>query len=227
MSGPGSETERSWIVSFADLLSVLLCFMVMLFGVSALQDHTPANFDDAPAGRHIESSSAAVPASLPRTDASSSLDLDYLAAVLRTTFAAEVVSESARIERRGGRLVISIPNEPPSASGEPDMPNHARPLLETLAHVLGRAGNRIVVIGHARPQPASDANRHSWDWEEGLTRALEVAELLQRAGLDRSLDCYGLADDDEDELRKASDGNRQPSVQGVDVVVYPRGEDDR
>ena len=30
----GNERQRNWILSFADLLSLLLCFMVMIFATS-------------------------------------------------------------------------------------------------------------------------------------------------------------------------------------------------
>lgn len=225
MSRTGNPTGRSWIVSFADLLSLLLCFMVMICSVSSFHpDASPAvdPFSGSADALRGQPSSAVKSASLRRAEPTSGLDPHYLAAVLQATLASDPLVSAAGVERRHDRLVISMPEQlfAPDGFGF-SVSGSTRRMLENMARVLSGTGNGIVVIGHAPFHFAAGASRRSWDWEAGLARALAVAEILDRARLGHPVLCFGLADDAGDELRKASDGTRPPSAPGVDVVVYP------
>ena len=140
----GNERQRNWILSFADLLSLLLCFMVMTFAMSniARDQRTPveagavdslAQTVDWPGE---EFPSAAARPSADTAMPSTALDLDYVAAVLDTTLQAHRLLRETRVERADDRLVLAMPADLLFATGETKVADEALPPLEALARVL-------------------------------------------------------------------------------------------
>ena len=146
--------QRNWILSFADLLSLLLCFMVMSFAVSKVerdQRHQPA-----PATETISETTGWPARGQPSADAAKPtrvLDLDYLAAVLGAIIAGDRVLQGTHIERSDDRLVLAIPGDILFAPGETRIADEARPSFDALARVLDSISNPIGVFGHADRQP--------------------------------------------------------------------------
>jgi len=224
-----SEAGRSWIVSFADLLSLLLSFMVMIFAVS--------NVERAPLREPVETlavetlaetvnwperelPTAAARFSTERAKVTQALDLDYLGAVLETTLAADRLLGDLVIRRREDSLVVAMPGDLLFAPGEARLPEEVRPALDALARVLGNVTNRISILGHADPEPVREGGDYPSNWELSLARALAVAERLERAGLGRPVTCYGLADTRYDALREMSESRRRSMARRVELVVY-------
>jgi chemotaxis protein MotB len=224
----GNERSRNWILSFADLLSLLLCFMVMTFAMtnSAREQRQPAETG--------ASMSLAEPIARPGGDPSSvrfsangitpargfgALDLDYLAAILDTTLPADRMFREMRVQRTGDRLVLAMPADLLFAPGESRIADEAWPSLEALARVLNNLGNSIDVLGRADGEAAL-AVEESSDWELSLSRALAVAEFLASSGLVRPVAAYGLADPGPYELPDNVQSQREQMARRVDLVVY-------
>jgi chemotaxis protein MotB len=224
-----NDAGRSWIVSFADLLSLLLSFMVMIFAMSNAERAPPQEPVETLAVETLaetvnwperELPTAAARFSIERAKVGQALDLDYLAAVLETTLAADRLLGDTRIWRREDRLVLAIPTDVLFAPGEARLPEEVRPTLDALARVLGNVTNRISILGHADPEPVREGGDYPSNWELSLARALAVAESLERAGLGRPVACYGLADSRYDALREMSASRRRSMARRVDLVVY-------
>lgn len=223
----GNERQRNWILSFADLLSLLLCFMVMTFAMSniARDQRTPV---EAGAVNSIaktidwpgdELPSAAARLSADTTMPAPALDLDYVAAVLDTTLQAHRLLRETRVERADDRLVLAMPADLLFATGETKVADEALPPLEALARVLENLSNPVGILGHAGREPLPDGGEPSY-WELSLARALAVADTLARSGLKRPIACYGLADSYLDGLPDDSEIEHQLIARRVDLVVY-------
>ena len=140
----GNERQRNWILSFADLLSLLLCFMVMTFAMSniARDQRTPAEAGTVNSIAQTidwpgdELPSAAARLSADTTMPAPALDLDYVAAVLDTTLQAHRLLRETRVERADDRLVLAMPADLLFATGETKVADEALPPLEALARVL-------------------------------------------------------------------------------------------
>jgi chemotaxis protein MotB len=224
-----NDAGRSWIVSFADLLSLLLSFMVMIFAMS--------NVERAPLRESVETlavetlaetvnwptrelPTAAARFSTERARVARALDLDYLGAVLQTTLATDRLLGDIGIRRREDSLVLEVPGDLLFAPGEARLPEEVRPALDALARVLGNFPNRIGILGHADPEPVREGGDYPSNWELSLARALAVAERLEQAGLGRPVTCYGLADTRYDALREMSESRRRSMARRVELVVY-------
>lgn len=227
----GNERPRNWILSFADLLSLLLCFMVMTFATSniARDQRAPGKAGTAdslaptvdwPGG---EPPLAAARSSADTTMPAPALDLDYVAAVLDTTLQAHRLLRETRVERADDRLVLTMPADLLFAPGETKVADEALPPLEALAGALDNLSNPVGILGHADREPLPDRGEASY-WELSLARALAMAEILARSGLERPIACYGLADTAPVGLPDDLKSQRQPMALRVDLVVYASPE---
>jgi chemotaxis protein MotB len=227
--GSDNDAGRSWIVSFADLLSLLLSFMVMIFAMSSVERTRPREPIRTPGVDTLaetvnwperELPTAAARFSTERARAARALDLDYLGAVLQTTLATDLLLGDIDIRRREDSLVLEMPGDLLFAPGEARLPEEVRPALDALARVLGNFPNRIGILGHADAEPVREGGDYPSNWELSLARALAVAEHLEQAGLGRPVTCYGLADTRYDALREMSESQRRSMARRVELVVY-------
>lgn len=177
--GTDQEAGRTWIVSFADLLSLLLSFMVMIFAVSSVDHAAPGEpieplavdtLAETVTWPQREPPTAAARFSAERAKVTRGLDLDYLAAVLQTTLAADRLLGDIVIEGRGDRLVLTMPDLL-FAPGEATLPEEVRPALDALARVLGNLPNRISILGYADREPVRVGGEYASSWELSLARA--------------------------------------------------------
>ncbi len=221
----------TWMISFVDLISVLLTFMVMIYAMSDARE--------IPASQGTDRLSETVdwhrqlPARGARNGAEAgrdqpALDLDYLQGVLEAALADEPVRPA--IFRRDGRLIIALP--PPAAPfmdpGVQRVPlgDAEQRLLHTLARPLNSVDNRLEIHGltvaaespgngnadaAATPPPAA--------WVAGIERALAAAAALAEAGVQRPVGCYGLADLPSHGLGVGGEDPRQPPASRIHVVV--------
>lgn len=230
--GNDEGARRTWIVSFADLLSLMLTFMVMLFAMTNVDKPAPpaAGVDTLAAtldwaGRELPATAAHF--SVDRVQSRPGLDLDYLAEVLRTTLAEAPLLSPARIERHDDRLVVALPATLLFAPGTADVSVQARAALANLAPTLRGIRNRLAIDGHADPEAIRSGGPYDSNWELSLARALAIAEVLAATGLDRPIVCYGLADSRYDELGEMAESERRAVARRVDLVFYASAEDER
>ncbi|MFO1113125.1 MAG: flagellar motor protein MotB [Rhodospirillales bacterium] len=234
MSAADHEARRTWIVSFADLLSLLLTFMVMLFAMSAVD---PPPKPPAPAADTLAASldwpglrlpEAAARYAVDAARPAPALDLDYLAEVLRTTLRGEPLLGSARIERHDERVVLSLPGVLLFDSGAPpgvtSVSAAAGAALAELMPVLRGIANRLAIDAYGDPDPVAAAAPSSSGWEPALDRALAVARALAAAGLDRPIDCYARVASRYNGGGETIENERHAAGRRVDLVLYAGAE---
>ncbi|MGB0696579.1 MAG: flagellar motor protein MotB [Rhodospirillaceae bacterium] len=196
------QAATMWMVTFADLVLLLLAFFVMLFSMTGFDQadfagviETPSMRRDAPLdGENNPVRVTSNLASVPRQEAGS---LFWVAGVVRRALAEDPLlsGHAIDVDARPGRLILTIPPEVllSEATGQDARDGSAptdaeigpgRPLV-ALAMVLNRLDNRIAVVGHAAPQEG---------YEESLSRAMAAAEVLRRAGYGRDAEVRGHGD---------------------------------
>jgi chemotaxis protein MotB len=158
LQAESSHRDR-WIVSYLDVVTILLIFFVAAAArtVSIVQ---PPEVMKPPAAK-VE----ALPVfNLERVLKKSGLDVHR--------------------EPRG--LVISLPQAILFAPGDDRINESARPVIEQIAAVLGPIPNRVVLVGNADSTPIHN-KRFRDNWELSSARGVSLLELLSRSyGLDES-----------------------------------------
>jgi len=221
--------SRAWIVTFTDLVSLMLTFFVMLFAMSNVKVDRWEAMTDA-LSRTLSPNNGAVPATatakfnVATVVRKAAINLDYLAGVLQETVVADQLLSQSRIVRLEDRLIIALPGDLLFQPGKAELSARARDALFSLGGVLRNLGNEIGVNGHTDPVPPVDSIYPS-NWELSLARALSVAEALRHAGYPQDIVSYGFADSRFGELPDLPLDQRRALGRRVDIVILPyRGE---
>lgn len=195
---PAGSGTPAWVVTFADLMSLLMCFFVLLLSFSELdaqkfkeiagemskafgvQREVPA--DDQPAGSNIvfpnvTAGTGSAAAALERTDAEQLTDAT--AAALREALATELQDGRMNLEQDERRVVLRVEENGSFPSGSSDVTPAFEDLLGRMAGVLSRVPGRLTIEGHTDDVPIQTA-RFSSNWDLSASRAASVANALLR-----------------------------------------------
>lgn len=222
---PPAPPSRAWLVTFTDLVSLMLTFFVMLFSMSSVQVDKWKEM--------IETLSQALnPAREEPIVAPTSkfnirmvlrkraVNLDYLMAVLEEKTVEDPVLSRSRLLHLDDRIVVSLPGDllfgPTSA-----LPSErARAALFHLGGVLASINNQILVQGHTDPAPLESGN-YDGNWEISVARAVAVANALRRAGYPEPIVAQGFAATRFDLLPDLPPEERTRLARRVDIVIMP------
>lgn len=223
---PGED--RGWMLTFTDLLALMLTFFVLLFAMSSVKHDAWRALVDALSER-LHSSQEWRKPWLPNDRATGrvfvarAVNLDYLQRLLEDKIAEHPVLAQAVVQRLDDRLVLSMPAELLFEAGGSTLSPSAATALRDLSDGFKYIANRIEAIGHSDPEPLSASARYPSNWELSLARATALAAVFQGAGYDRPIKAYGVADAKFYDLDKDLDeALRLRLSRRVDLVV--RGE---
>jgi chemotaxis protein MotB len=199
------DREDNWLISYADLLSVIFAIVVLLFGRMTVVKATPADEPAAapvaiaapsavaePAAESaaadespLESRLVAQPSSAPSEAATGAA-----AAASREDRVADLIEQRFRgrigAQRREHGLEITIPEVALFESARAALHESARPVLAELAATLREGGDtRISVEGHTDDVPVQGGQFAS-NWDLASARANAVTRYLLEQGFDPS-----------------------------------------
>ncbi len=219
--------SKAWMVTFTDLVSLMLTFFVMLFAMSNIKvDKWDSMIDalsqslNAPGTKAVVVSSAEYNvATIIRKQA---INLDYLASVLEKTVTEDEVLAHSRIMRLEDRLVIALPGDLLFTPARADLSEKAREAVFNLGGVLRNIGNQIGINGHTDPVLVT-GGAYTSNWELSMARAAAVANALRRSGYAEDIVAYGFADSRFSQLPDLPTDQRHALGRRVDIVVLPNG----
>lgn len=179
-----------WLVSFTDLISLLLAFFVMMY---AMAEPEPQRWARMVEGLASARSTASTPSQAPAepqaehnalaVEEAWRVDRDYLGTLLRTQVADQPALAGVEVRTEDDRVTIAIPGAVLFEHGGLALGERGRRAVALLGAAVGRAGNRVEVVGHAEREDA--ASGHAW--ERALARAVAVANGLRETGYRRDL----------------------------------------
>ena len=220
---PGHST--AWMITFADLVSLMLTFFVLLFSMSSVKVDKWDAMIDALAHSLKPSTTATVAPSTAQFNIASifrkqSINLDYLAGVLEKSVSKDPLLRSSQIMRMDDRLVIALPGDLLFQPGRAVMTARAREALFSLGSVIRNIGNQIGVNGHSDPV-APSGGEYTSNWELSVARAIAVTNALKRAGYTEDIVAFGFSDSHFSHLPDMPDDQKSLMARRVDVVVFP------
>lgn len=216
----------AWMLTFADLVSLMLTFFVMLFSMSSVKMDQFEALTDALTqtlnpGKITTVAAATAEFNIGTIFRRQATNIEYLSGVLETAIAGDPVLSSSRIMLLDDRLVIALPGDLLFPPGQAAMPDEARSALFTLGSLLRNVGNQIGVNGHTDPAPPGGEQGFDSNWELSLARASAVANALRRSGYTDDIIAFGYADSRYAQLPKLSPEERTKLGRRVDIVVFP------
>lgn len=216
-ASPAAPSGKAWLVTFSDLICLLLTFFVMLY---AMSEPDPARYRALAAGvpgadpAQVGEQRPEAAFSAASLDRGKAIELGYLGRVFESQMAANPELADMRIARIDGTLILSMPSDLLFAPGEAALSDGGRRILFLMGGVAANIGNALDVVGHADASPSGA--RWPSNWELSLARAQVVADALREAGYLRDITVRGHGDGQ-------SGGQVKAEARRVDLVVREHG----
>lgn len=239
---PSAISHDRWLVSYADFITLLFAFFVVLFASSKKDREGIANASQAIKGGFqqmgafssprdsmpaqtgktadvVARLSAPAPVNLP-------VDLDALRKQLQLALGKEIERQEVVMKVTPEGFVVSLRELGFFNSGEATLLPGASDKIERIAAVLMQHGLDLRVEGHSDNVPIHTAEFHS-NWELSTARAMAVLTLLvDRSGFDPqriSVAGYGqyrpVGSNDSEEGRRM---NRRVDLVVIGVTTAPQ-----
>jgi chemotaxis protein MotB len=183
------ENHERWLVSYADFITLLFAFFVVMYSVSAVNEgkfrtvsesikaalHPVVSQEASSLAFNIGQSrpSLTVP-SIPGTKEIAVRRLRELVKVMQPASQFALIH---MLEKVDGDIVISIPDQVLFKSGEAAIRTEALPFLQGLAAVMLELDRHVLVEGHTDNVPIRTAQFPS-NWELSAARAVIVVRVL-------------------------------------------------
>lgn len=185
---PPRPRSPGWMITFADLMSLLVSFFVLLFATTTVErrdwERVVLPISEYLTGHRLEGKGAAeIPA-----PGRARLDLGYAGALLEKLVVDQPALAGTEIKREDHRLVLSLPAQPIAHWADTE-----KPPLADLARLLTNLENKVGVTAHRGANPAPGAEP-SHDWVVALAAANTVAGALQHLGYPRPLPLSAMID---------------------------------
>lgn len=193
-----SENHERWLISYADFITLLFAFFVVMYAVSVVNvgKYTVLSeaLGDAFGGRGAASkrNDAVEVEALPlssilahRRAEEAKRDrerLDLLARKLNSVLAPLVNSGKVRVTQNGRGVTVEINASVLFDEGDADLTANARETLATVAGLLKDDPHAIEVEGHTDTTPIDNATFPS-NWELSAVRASTVVRLFVQNGV--------------------------------------------
>lgn len=222
---PEHHNTKMWMLTFTDLVSLLLTFFVMLFAMSNVKiDEWDKIIDSL-----SQTLNPALEETVQRPTAQLNIgtvfrrhavNLDYLTSVLKENLSSDPVLKQALIVRLEDRLLVGLPGDLLFDPGAALIRDRAEGAMFTLGAMFANVGNAIAVTGHTDPEPPSSESFAS-NWELSVARAASVANAISRSGYKEKIVALGFADTQYNRLPNLSDADKRRLARRVDIIVMP------
>ena len=194
----GQNSRPLWLLTFIDLISLLLAFFIMMFSMSTIKvgawDVFKGSLDNE---KRLEASSfESYKNSTPLDHRSTryGLNLGYLRSILESSLKKEKALENVVFTYNSNNLIISLPSILIFEKGGTALSDSGRTALFLIAETLSNFNNDISLVGHSDPTPMSVGAKYKNNWALSLSRALSVGQALKSAGYRKNLKILSFAD---------------------------------
>jgi len=218
-------SSSMWLVSFTDVMALMLTFFVLLFAMSnpdqeqfeQFRENMQKNFSKFEGEELNRGTEDAI--NISRINYNEALNLGYLEVLISNLVKQNPELGQVTIMQNAGRLILSFPQEMLFTSGGADIKPEATKTLYALVNTLRRIRNSVEVIGHTDPRPIKTEEFKS-NWELSLSRAANVAGLLENIGYDKKILIKGYASGRYNDLApEFSQEDRMSLSRRVDIVI--------
>jgi chemotaxis protein MotB len=185
-SDEGNKHGSTWLITYADMITLVLAFFVML---CAMSDFNPAKFEQA-----TRSAQSALGSSQTQKKGVTVLSIDELVKAVKAIIRQQKLEKQVEVAATGRGVVISAKGAAFFQSGEASVLPAAMPLLKALAGPINTTSYSIAVEGHTDNVPLN-SSRYPSNWELSSARASEIVRYLINSGVSpKRLRATGMAD---------------------------------
>ncbi len=225
-----SSSSKVWLISFTDILALMLTFFVMLYSMSEhnFDEQKPVNNKMVGVEKtdlnQVEGARGEAGViddiSLNKISFNRALDLGYLQNILETYKAEnpELTLMQISNDSQNGRIILMLPEELLFASGQSSLSPRGVKTAGELVKILSNIKNGVEVIGHSDPRPRRDGKSNLL---LSLERAQAVATALETQGYKQQVNFQGYGSALFDSLPSTwSEERKLSTARRVDIVVH-------
>ncbi len=168
--------ERIWLTIYADLMTNLMLFFLMLFAVSRLsidEKSTIMKSIENKFGKAVDAYEQREVVEEPETKEAVKASEEELSEKMKDT-----LKDDAQVEINEQKIRIMLSSPVLFSSGKAELKNSSFPILHEVAKLVKNIPNRIVVEGHTDNLPIHNEEFQS-NWELSAARAFSVVRYLR------------------------------------------------
>lgn len=200
----------AWMVTFTDMLQLLLTFFIMLLSLASIDDkalkQTFSMFMGAVGPLYLGQKTIILPTETGPIDVPKAIELQAFSSLLsmdpqQTTaeysetlsYAHGLFGKGVRVEKRGKDLAIVFPETISFAPDSADILPDLAEVLRRIGRVMKYSDNQIHIEGHTDSAPVNPESGFSSGWDLSAARAVNVMRFLNEeteVPFDRMF-CYG------------------------------------
>ena len=180
-----SSSSSAWMMSLADLLSLLLVFFLLIYSMSSIKTGEWKDLKRSMEGkfslnRIIESKFSTSKLGIDRLEIKFAADLGYLYAIMNTKMQEDgFLERNVKLDYAGDTITVSFNIDELFIEGQNVLTNDAELLLFDLSEILRKAGNRIDIEDIAHHDGSMTLEKKI---SQAIKRATIIAEELKAFG---------------------------------------------
>lgn len=185
--------DMGWLLTFADLVSLLITFFVLLYSMKVTDTQKWDELKGAFSGvfsirEPIFQVKPNQMETVEKIDPFQADGLEYLSTLLATRFRDNKVLEGSEVKRdlEHGKLIISVPSQTLFASESIEMNDEGVRSIAEFGDMLRHLDNRVEIAAHTDPFPVS-TEQYPSNWELAMLRAIRVATVLKEQGIEANV----------------------------------------
>ena len=181
------ENHERWLVSYADFITLLFAFFVVMYSVSSVNEGKYRTVSESikaalnpvvssPASKLAFTIGTAKPTSMSQADAREPV-IRKLRAILKSLKESSGLDLVEMIEHASGDIIITVPDNVMFNSGEASLRPEALPFLKALSETLIELERQVRIEGHTDNVPIRTAQFPS-NWELSAMRAVMAVRVM-------------------------------------------------
>lgn len=195
------EVEENWLMSYADMITLLLCFFVIILSVSE------------PKKEQLEAVSESFKEAIndAKKEEEKQDPMEDLKRDLETMIVDDALEEAMSVAETEKGIVIDLSTAAFYESGSATIRKDAEPYLQKMTDILKTFdldGHLIEVIGHTDDAPIHTAEFPS-NWELSAVRATRIVRFFSDSGIDHFI------------MRASGFADTEPKVPNLDDKGNP------
>lgn len=197
----GGGGEAGWLATYADLVTLLFAFFVLLFAMATVEEdkfeQLKKSLQESVGKQEVPEAGTREGLTMKDVESESEPDaVDELGGMIKQKEQEEMVSEikefimfnklngKVSAENTDGGAVITLSDMLMFKVGAAEMKLEGKETLAKLAGILKQFKYKVEVVGHTDNIPVSSGNQYKSNWELSAARACDIVELLINEGID-------------------------------------------
>jgi chemotaxis protein MotB len=215
-----------WLITFVDLISLLLAFFLMLYSMSSIQKNDWAAFLASLNKHEVLMKEKKVgskkDAELIRpAEISKGLEIKYLRTILESEIDSNDLLKFVEFFEKGNQLILSFPSSLIFRPSSSELLPKGKQALFALSEKLSNLENRVELFGYSDPNPIINNQKYKNNWVLSLFRASAVANALIKSGYRKPLNIVSLGDTGTSRIDGVSGQKRKyRRARRVDIVIH-------